>query len=445
MKELQQLIKRFYVDADSLANGDAYIIKAGQGPEMFSVANLDVIAKEYIPEDAVDTSIIKRIKEMPRWLLLCPFKLRSDTIYHIFSDNKYASFITDERKTVIVHRNDESSNQIEYIIQRINSIFEKYFNTTLYIEKMPPSYIEVIKQRIREIELYYLETHGPWTQNFIDTLGDDISRISFRAFLKQRLHARIFRDRKVMYPFTPPVQTESWRVARRSAPPSLPHLGGCSEGLRNAFYLHTFIYEQYAIPGVVEAMPGQCVIDAGAFIGDTAIYFSQKVGATGKVYAFEPVPDSVAYAEENMRQNGCSNVEMICAALADTKKAVRLIVNPVGASSSYCSHTQDDGGTPANAGGLINSDETPAVALDDFVAARGIIPGFIKADVEGYEMHLLRGAEQTIRDHAPTCGLALYHRWQDYHEIPQFLSALCPEYVFYFRCEAEPVLFAVKP
>ena len=444
MKELQQLIERLYATADSLSNDDAYSIKADQSPAMFSAANIHAIAKAYVPENDLDVSIVRRIKGIPRAHILDPLKLRSNILYNIFYDNNYNSFITDKQNAVVTYKSDTNSHTIEYIIQRINTIFEKHFNTTLYIDKIQASEIDEITSRIHEVEHYYLKTHGPWTQKFIDALGDDISRISLCTFLKQRMYAQAVLDRRCIYPITPPPQTEAWRAARRAAPPPLPSLGGCSEGLRDAFYRHTFIYEQYAIPGVVEAMPGQCVIDAGAFIGDTAIYFSYKVGDAGNVYAFEPLPDSVAHAEENMRRNGCSNVEMICAALADTKKTVRLMLDPSAASGSYCVHAwEGDGEAPA--GGFINGGEASAVALDDFVAARGIAPDFLKADVEGGEMDLLRGAEQTIRKHAPACGIALYHRWQDYHEIPQFLSTLCPEYVFFFRCEAEPVLFAVKP
>ena len=51
-----------------------------------------------------------------------------------------------------------------------------------------------------------------------------------------------------------------------------------------------YFLEQYTIPGVVEAQPNDIVIDAGAYVGDSAIYFSQLVGDGGKVYGFEANP-----------------------------------------------------------------------------------------------------------------------------------------------------------
>lgn len=69
------------------------------------------------------------------------------------------------------------------------------------------------------------------------------------------------------------------------------------------FYLCAYIYEQYAIPDVVEAMPGDVVIDAGTCIGDTACYFSHKVGDTGKVYSFEIVPYALADLDGDLLLN----------------------------------------------------------------------------------------------------------------------------------------------
>lgn len=232
-----------------------------------------------------------------------------------------------------------------------------------------------------------------------------------------------------MLPIMPPSETRQWRKERRENPPRLPLIENCSAGARDFFHLHSFIYEQYGIPGVVEAMPGQTVIDAGAYIADTALYFSSKIGAAGKVYAFEAMPENVAAAEDNLRLNACGNVEMAPLALSDAACELRFSLNTIAPSSS-CQNTQGEMAVQA-------------VDLDSFAEQRGIRVDFIKSDIEGGEMALLRGAARTIRRDAPTCGIALYHKQADYHEIPRFLSSLRPDYIFYFRCEAEPVLFAV--
>lgn len=57
-------------------------------------------------------------------------------------------------------------------------------------------------------------------------------------------------------------------------------------------------------------------------------------------------------------------------------------------------------------------------------------------------MAMLRGAAGIIKDDAPVCAICLYHKKDDFWQIPQYLLSLRPDYKFWFRCEAEPVLFA---
>lgn len=75
------------------------------------------------------------------------------------------------------------------------------------------------------------------------------------------------------------------------------------------------------------------VVDIGANIGDTAVFFARK-GAS-KVIAVEPLPSVCKIAEENFRLNGCE--EKIClinAALASAKKnfSVPAEIDPVSST-----------------------------------------------------------------------------------------------------------------
>ena len=66
--------------------------------------------------------------------------------------------------------------------------------------------------------------------------------------------------------------------------------------------VETFIEEQYKNLNVKD----KNVIDVGANIGDSAIYFALK-GAT-HVYAFEPYPYSYNLAKENIKLNGLKDI-----------------------------------------------------------------------------------------------------------------------------------------
>ncbi|TAL57895.1 MAG: protein-L-isoaspartate(D-aspartate) O-methyltransferase [Nanoarchaeota archaeon] len=58
----------------------------------------------------------------------------------------------------------------------------------------------------------------------------------------------------------------------------------------------------------LEAKEGMKVLEIGAGSGYQAAILSKLVGKTGKVYSIEFSPELVAYAQQNLRKTGCSNV-----------------------------------------------------------------------------------------------------------------------------------------
>lgn len=74
---------------------------------------------------------------------------------------------------------------------------------------------------------------------------------------------------------------------------------------------------------------------------------------------------------------------------------------------------------------------------------------FIKMDIEGSEAEALRGAEKTIRRDKPRLAISLYHKPQDYFEIPFLIKEMVPEYKLYIRHHKpgknDTVLYAVYP
>jgi len=53
----------------------------------------------------------------------------------------------------------------------------------------------------------------------------------------------------------------------------------------------------------VEPKLGDIVFDIGAYVGDTALWFSKAVGPQGKVYAFEPEPSNFEKLKANLERN----------------------------------------------------------------------------------------------------------------------------------------------
>ncbi len=133
---------------------------------------------------------------------------------------------------------------------------------------------------------------------------------------------------------------------------------------------------------------GMTVMDVGANIGVYALLAARTVGPTGKVYAFEPVPEIFTQLQEHIALNNATNIIPVPIALADKKGTAKMSV--AGGMSSLFRHETS------------RFIEVPLERLDDFVAEQGIERvDAIKIDVEGAELAVIKGADKTLRQHKP--------------------------------------------
>lgn len=125
--------------------------------------------------------------------------------------------------------------------------------------------------------------------------------------------------------------------------------------------------------------PGDTVVDAGANIGDNAIAYARATAgvSTGQVLAFEPNPLAFECLRRNMA--GHSHVQCERLGLSDT-------------------HSRFDLAIDQNAGAAHLRGESAQGSIEVAPLDQWNLPrlAFMKVDVEGFEMRLLRGAEQTI-------------------------------------------------
>jgi FkbM family methyltransferase len=133
--------------------------------------------------------------------------------------------------------------------------------------------------------------------------------------------------------------------------------------------------------------PGAIGLDIGANVGAYALLLGQWVGASGRVYAFEPSPPAFRGLVRHIALNRVGGiVDPVCAAVADSEGTADLVVAATAGESRLAA--PGDGGSTMR---------VPIVSIDSFCARRGIDPAFIKIDVEGAELAVLRGARETIR------------------------------------------------
>jgi FkbM family methyltransferase len=135
--------------------------------------------------------------------------------------------------------------------------------------------------------------------------------------------------------------------------------------------------------------PGATFVDVGCNKGDFTLLASRLVGPQGRVLAFEPHPENCRWIRKSIAKNEYRNITLHEMALSDANGTAQL---HIGEKSGF--HTLL-AGKPQREKGII---EVQTRRLDDLLAEVGFDRAIeaIKIDVEGADMHVLRGARETI-------------------------------------------------
>jgi FkbM family methyltransferase len=133
------------------------------------------------------------------------------------------------------------------------------------------------------------------------------------------------------------------------------------------------------------------------------------------VFAIEPAPAFVRALERTLA--GFTNVSVLPCALAESDGVVRL---SAGGITSRVIETDD--------GQLV-----PARAIDSLFVRQGRRLDYLKADLEGAEVSMLRGAIETIRACAPRVAITTYHRREHAGQIAALLRDIHPDYHIFVK------------
>ncbi|MDF3027780.1 MAG: methyltransferase FkbM family [Fluviicola sp.] len=139
----------------------------------------------------------------------------------------------------------------------------------------------------------------------------------------------------------------------------------------------------------------EIIFDIGANIGQTAfnIYHSQtRKELNPLIYAFEPYPQTFDKFESNINLNNkITGVRAYNLGLGDQKGTLQM-----------AKHSPSNSGATRMTADTQNSVSVSVTSLDEFVSEQKIPRiDFIKIDVEGYELQVLKGAMQSIRQFRP--------------------------------------------
>lgn len=163
------------------------------------------------------------------------------------------------------------------------------------------------------------------------------------------------------------------------------------ESLQRDFYFG--LYDQPELRLVADRLAGDFV-DVGAHIGMYSIRAARALRCRGRVLAFEPNPFAREQLEGNVELNECDNVIVVAAAVGASPGHARLHV-PASPDPSFSSL---DGGR-FEEGQPIDVEVT---TVDAAVAEHELRPSFVKVDVEGAEVDVVRGMSETVAKFRPT-------------------------------------------
>lgn len=164
---------------------------------------------------------------------------------------------------------------------------------------------------------------------------------------------------------------------------------------------------------------GAIVVDVGANIGIYSRFLSRFVGPTGLVHSFEPSPDN--FRRLSAATHHLSNVQLTEAAVGERSGECKLYISDK-LNVDHRAYKAD--------GDSRRAVPTEMVALDDYFKP-GQRVDLIKMDIQGYELHALRGAERVLQEN-PDLNLLLEFwpagleqagvRWEELVEMLQRLN-----------------------
>jgi FkbM family methyltransferase len=136
--------------------------------------------------------------------------------------------------------------------------------------------------------------------------------------------------------------------------------------------------------------PGTLALDVGASLGLWTVPLGRIARANGSLlWCFEPNPDNHRWLDTNIERNGLGGI-------AEVKR----MALGEQAGSAYLALREHGGGNGAlDVGGGPGAVAVPVARLDDLDLPRRV--SFVKLDVEGFELEVLRGARETLARDQP--------------------------------------------
>lgn len=194
-------------------------------------------------------------------------------------------------------------------------------------------------------------------------------------------------------------------------------------GLENINRFKAFQGEgSYENPSYVVVEKNDIVLDCGANMGLYSAVASRE-GAV--VYAFEP-SNYIIDNYLHITAEGNPNIHIVNAALSDKKGEVEFVIE-----ESNLGHSRIK-----DSGEYKKTEKVMVITVDDFVQERNLERvDFIKADIEGAERKMLKGATWVLRNYAPKLSICTYHLPDDPEVLERIIKEANPNYTVHHEAK----------
>ncbi len=159
-------------------------------------------------------------------------------------------------------------------------------------------------------------------------------------------------------------------------------------------------WETDVVPVKALVQPGDTVIDMGANFGWYTNVLSSSVGPSGKVYSIEPIPDTFQVLSGVVRKLRLANVLPLNYAMSsvDGMAIMRVPQHAYGGNNFYRAQIEPKENEACSGQGTYN---VPMRSLDSQFLDVATKITFIKCDVEGHELAVIKGAARFFEQSRP--------------------------------------------
>lgn len=182
-------------------------------------------------------------------------------------------------------------------------------------------------------------------------------------------------------------------------------------------YIHWFpyfagvLYEEHVQKYIESNVNiGDTVIDIGCNVGQISAIASENVGPSGKVISFEPNPALVDKLKEHFTSEKVSNVTVVPHALGQSESTLTLNVDLNNTGMGTLQNRQ---------AGQLGDSQTSTFEVDvkvggeffDSIELHNNV--FLKCDVEGFEIEVLKGLTKTLKHKISHAIIEVTPEWID--------------------------------